>query len=204
MVEWSLLVTAALPLFVVVVLIASVVRLVATADGPADAPGGGDGADPPTDLGGGEPTGTETAASWDDHDGTAGRSAGDAADGSTAADVPASYGGADRTEPEQATPEGTVSEAQRARDRAHERAQRRPAEEAAEVGETYELVVRETQYDRDPPEVRGTVNGLQTFVREVPDPDGPDPLGAGDVVRVQVVDYGTRRTSALARFLERA
>ncbi len=98
---------------------------------------------------------------------------------------------------------GSKSDAQRKRDRAHGRAQRRPPEEAAEIGETYSLVVRETQYDRTPAEVRGTINGLQTFVREVPDPDGRDALAEGDTIRVQVADYGTNGTSAQARFLER-
>ena len=93
--------------------------------------------------------------------------------------------------------------AQRERDRAHRRAQRRPPEQVARKGETYELVVLETQYDRVPHEVRGTIDGLQTFVREVPDPDGPDALRVGDVVRVQVTDYGAGRTSAQARFLGR-
>ena len=99
---------------------------------------------------------------------------------------------------------GSKSKAQRERDRAHERAQKRPPEEAAAIGETYSLVVRETQYDRTPAEVRGTINGLQTFVREVPDPDGRDALAEGDTIRVQVADYGTNGTSAQARFLERA
>ena len=96
------------------------------------------------------------------------------------------------------------TEAQRERDRAHEKAQKRPPEEAARKGETYELVVKETQYDRVPPEVRGTINGLQTFVRDVPDPDGRDALGTGDTVRAQVTDYGTKGTTAQAQFLERA
>ena len=98
---------------------------------------------------------------------------------------------------------GSKSDAQRERDRAHERAQKRPPEEAAEIGETYSLVVRETQYDRTPAEIRGTINGLQTFVREIPDPDGRDALAEGDTIRVQVADYGTNGTSAQARFLER-
>ncbi len=93
--------------------------------------------------------------------------------------------------------------AQRARDRAHRRAQKRPPEEAAKKGETYDLVVKETQYDRVPPEVRGTINGLQTFVREIPDPNGTRALDVGDTIRVQVTDYGTKRTTAQARFLER-
>ncbi len=96
------------------------------------------------------------------------------------------------------------TEAQRKRDHAHEQAQRRPPEEAAQKGETYELVVKETQYDRVPPEIRGTINGLQTFVREVPDPDGRSGLEDGETIRVQVTDYGTEGTTAQARFLERA
>ena len=94
--------------------------------------------------------------------------------------------------------------AQRQRDRAHRDAQKRPPEEAAQKGETYELVVKETQYDRVPPEVRGTINGLQTFVRDVPDPDGSSALDVGDTVRVQVTDYGTKGTTAQAQFLGRA
>ena len=94
--------------------------------------------------------------------------------------------------------------AQRKRDRAHREAQRRPPEEAAAKGETYELVVKETQYDRVPPEVRGTINGLQTFVREVPDPDRSDALDSGETIRVRVTDYGTEGTTAQAEFLGRA
>lgn len=95
------------------------------------------------------------------------------------------------------------TDAQRKRDRAHRRAQKRPPEEAAQKGETYELVVKETQYDRTPPEVRGTINGLQTFVRDVPDPNDADALAVGETIRVQVTDYGTKGTTAQARFLER-
>lgn len=94
--------------------------------------------------------------------------------------------------------------AQRERDRAHRRAQKRPPEEAARKGETYELVVKETQYDRAPAEVRGTINGLQTFVREIPDPTGRSVLETGETIRVQVTDYGTKGTTAQARFIERA
>ena len=94
--------------------------------------------------------------------------------------------------------------AQRKRDRAHRDAQKRPPEEAAQKGETYELVVKETQYDRVPPEVRGTINGLQTFVREVPDPDGSSALDVGETVRVRVTDYGTKGTTAQAQFLGRS
>ena len=103
----------------------------------------------------------------------------------------------------EATGQRPDTPAQRERDRAHRRAQRRPPEQVARKGETYELVVLETQYDRVPHEVRGTIDGLQTFVREVPDPDGSDALRVGDVVRVQVTDYGAGRTSAQARFLDR-
>jgi cell division septation protein DedD len=99
---------------------------------------------------------------------------------------------------------GGPTDAQRERDRAHEAAQKRAPEEAAQKGETYELVVKETQYDRDPPEVRGTINGLQTFVREIPDPAGSDALTDGETIRVQITDYGTEGTTAQARFLGRA
>ncbi|MFT4884630.1 MAG: putative RNA-binding protein with TRAM domain [Natronomonas sp.] len=99
---------------------------------------------------------------------------------------------------------GGKSDAQKQRNRAHEQAQQRPPEEAAEKGETYELVVKETQYDRSPPEVRGTINGLQTFVREVPDPGSSDALSEGETVRVRVVDYGTEGTTAQAQFVGRA
>lgn len=99
---------------------------------------------------------------------------------------------------------GGPSKGQRERDRAHEQAQQRPPEEAAEKGETYELVVKETQYDRTPVEVRGTINGLQTFVRDVPDPDGADALVEGDTISVRVTDYGTQGTTAQATFLGRA
>jgi hypothetical protein len=92
---------------------------------------------------------------------------------------------------------------QRERDRAHRDAQKRPPEAAAQKGETYELVVKETQYDRVPPEIRGTINGLQTFVRDVPDPDGSGALEPGETIRVQVTDYGTKGTTAQARFLDR-
>jgi hypothetical protein len=95
------------------------------------------------------------------------------------------------------------TDAQRDRDRAHREAQRRAPEEAARKGERYELVVAETQYDRAPPEVRGTINGLQTFVREIPDPDGADALAVGETISVQVTDYGSKGTTAQARFLER-
>ena len=95
------------------------------------------------------------------------------------------------------------TDAQRERDRAHREAQRRAPEEAARKGERYDLVVAETQYDRVPPEVRGTINGLQTFVREIPDPDGSDALAVGETIRVQVTDYGTKGTTAQARFLDR-
>lgn len=91
------------------------------------------------------------------------------------------------------------TEAQRERDEAHRAARRRPPREAAEKGAAYELVVRETKYDRVPEEVRGTIDGLQTFVRDV-----PGDLEAGDVIRVRVVDYGPRGTSAQATYLERA
>lgn len=87
--------------------------------------------------------------------------------------------------------------------RTHERAKNRPAARAAAKGERYTLVVQETQYGRVPPEVRGTINGLQTFVRDVPDPSGSDALREGDSIRVQVTDHGTGGTSAQARFLER-
>jgi hypothetical protein len=99
---------------------------------------------------------------------------------------------------------GGESDAQTERDRAHRQAQQRPPEEAAEKGETYELVVKETQYDRSPPEVRGTINGLQTFVRKVPDPDGRDALATGETIRVRVMDYGTEGTTAQAHFVGRA
>ncbi|MEF8915390.1 hypothetical protein [Natronomonas sp.] len=99
---------------------------------------------------------------------------------------------------------GGRSDAQKKRDRAHEQAQQRPPDEAAEKGETYELVVQETQYDRSPAEVRGTINGLQTFVREVPDPGGSDALSEGETIRVRVVDYGTEGTTAQAHFVGRA
>ena len=95
------------------------------------------------------------------------------------------------------------TDAQRKRDRAHRAAQKRPPEEAARKGETYELVVKETQYDRVPPEVRGTINGLQTFVREIPDPDGPNALETGETIRVQVTDYGAKGTTAQAAFRDR-
>jgi hypothetical protein len=95
------------------------------------------------------------------------------------------------------------TDAQRERDRAHREAQRRAPEEAARKGERYDLVVAETQYDRVPPEVRGTINGLQTFVREIPDPDGSDALAVGETIRVQVTDYGSKGTTAQARFLDR-
>ncbi|CAI49212.1 TRAM domain protein [Natronomonas pharaonis DSM 2160] len=94
--------------------------------------------------------------------------------------------------------------AQKKRDAAHREAQQRPPEEAAEKGKTYELVVKETQYDRVPPEVRGTINGLQTFVRDIPDPGGSGALSVGDTIRVQVTDYGSNRTTAQARFIGRA
>ena len=94
--------------------------------------------------------------------------------------------------------------AQRKRDRAHREAQKRPPGEAATKGETYELVVKETQYDRVPPEVRGTINGLQTFVRGIPDPDRSDALDSGETIRVRVTDYGTEGTTAQAEFLGRA
>lgn len=93
--------------------------------------------------------------------------------------------------------------AQRKRDRAHRDAQKRPPEEAARKGETYDLVVKETQYDRTPPEVRGTINGLQTFVRGIPSPDDPNALDVGETIRVQVTDYGSKGTTAQARYLER-
>lgn len=99
--------------------------------------------------------------------------------------------------------DGPNTEAQRERDRAHKAAQKRPPEEAAQKGETYELVVKETQYDRAPPEVRGTINGLQTFVREIPDPDSRGALEDGETIRVQVTDYGSKGTTAQARFLDR-
>jgi predicted RNA-binding protein with TRAM domain len=99
---------------------------------------------------------------------------------------------------------GGKSDAQKKRDRAHEQAQQRPPDEAAEKGETYELVVQETQYDRSPAEVRGTINGLQTFVREVPDPGSSDALSEGETIRVRVVDYGTEGTTAQAHFVGRA
>jgi predicted RNA-binding protein with TRAM domain len=95
------------------------------------------------------------------------------------------------------------TDAQRKRDRAHRAAQKRPPEEAAEKGETYELVVKETQYDRVPPEVRGTINGLQTFVREIPDPNGSNALETGETIRVQVTDYGSKGTTAQAAFRDR-
>lgn len=96
-----------------------------------------------------------------------------------------------------------TSGAQQERDRAHKQAQKRDPGEAARKGETYELVVKETQYDRVPPEVRGTINGLQTFVGDVPDPAGSDALEVGETIRVQVTDYGTKGTTAEARFLDR-
>ena len=99
---------------------------------------------------------------------------------------------------------GGPTAAQRERDEAHREAQRRPPEEAAQKGETHELVIKETQYDRVPPEVRGTINGLQTFVRGIPDPSGSDALAAGETVRVRVTDYGTKGTTAQAKFLGRA
>lgn len=99
---------------------------------------------------------------------------------------------------------GGPTAAQRERDEAHREAQRRPPEEAAQKGETYELVIKETQYDRVPPEVRGTINGLQTFVRGIPDPSGSDALATGETVRVRVTDYGTKGTTAQAQFLGRA
>lgn len=99
---------------------------------------------------------------------------------------------------------GGRSDAQKKRDRAHEQAQQRPPGEAAEKGETYELVVQETQYDRSPAEVRGTINGLQTFVREVPNPGSSDALSEGETIRVRVVDYGTEGTTAQAHFVGRA
>lgn len=95
------------------------------------------------------------------------------------------------------------TDAQRERNRAHQNAQKRPPEEAAKKGETYDLVVKETQYDRVPPEIRGTINGLQTFVREIPDPAGSRALEVGETIRVQVTDYGTKGTTAQARFIER-
>lgn len=91
------------------------------------------------------------------------------------------------------------TDAQRERDEAHRAAQRRPPREAARKGEAYEVVVRETKYDRVPEEVRGTINGLQTFVRDV-----PGDLEVGDVIRVRVVDYGHKGTTAQATYLERA
>lgn len=99
---------------------------------------------------------------------------------------------------------GPDTAAQRERDRAHREARKRPPEAAARKGETYELVVKETQYDRVPPEVRGTINGLQTFVRGVPDPGDTGALDVGETVRVRVTDYGTKGTTAQARFLDRA
>ena len=96
------------------------------------------------------------------------------------------------------------TDAQRARDRAHKRARERPPEEAATKGETYELVVKETQYDRVPPEIRWTINGLQTFVREIPDPGGRNALEVGETIRVRVTDYGSKGTTAQAQFVERA
>jgi predicted RNA-binding protein with TRAM domain len=98
---------------------------------------------------------------------------------------------------------GGESDAQKERDRAHEQAQQRPPEEAAKKGETYELVVQETQYDRSPAEVRGTINGLQTFVRDVPEPGSRDALTEGETVRVRVMDYGTEGTTAQAQFVGR-
>lgn len=95
------------------------------------------------------------------------------------------------------------TDAQRARDRAHREARKRPPEAAAKKGETYELVVKETNYDRVPPEVRGTINGLQTFVRDVPDPGSRNALDVGETISVQVTDYGTKGTTAQARFLDR-
>ncbi len=96
------------------------------------------------------------------------------------------------------------TDAQRARDRAHSQAQNRPPEDAAQKGETYEIVVKETQYDRIPPEIRGTINGLQTFVREIPDPEGNDALDTNETIRVLITDYGAKGTTAQARFIERA
>ena len=99
---------------------------------------------------------------------------------------------------------GGPSKGQRERDRAHEQAQQRPPEDAAQKGETYELVVKETQYDRVPPEIRGTINGLQTFVREIPEPGGRNALEVGETIRVRVTDYGSKGTTAQAQFVERA
>jgi hypothetical protein len=98
---------------------------------------------------------------------------------------------------------GGPTSAQRERDRAHEAARERDPGGAAAKGETHALVIAEIQYDREPPEVRGTVNGLQTFVREIPDPDGSDALSIGETIRVQVTDHGPEGTTAQARFLER-
>lgn len=95
------------------------------------------------------------------------------------------------------------SAGQRERDQAHNAAQQRAPETSASKGETYELVVKETQYDRVPPEVRGTINGLQTFVGEIPDPNGSDALAVGDTINVQVTDYGTKGTTAEAQYLGR-
>lgn len=97
-----------------------------------------------------------------------------------------------------------TSTAQRERDHAHRQAQKRDPGEAAQKGETYEIVIKETQYDRVPPEVRGTINGLQTFVKGIPDPDSSDALDVGETIRVQVTDYGTKGTTAQASFIERA
>lgn len=102
----------------------------------------------------------------------------------------------DAADPDAGRPD---TDAQRERDEAHRAAQRRPPQAAAEKGETYELVVQETTYDREPAEIRGTIDGLQTFVRDI-----PADLEPGDVVRVRVVDYGRGGTSAQATYLERA
>jgi len=81
-------------------------------------------------------------------------------------------------------------------ERAHRRALERDPSDVVELGEEITLVLNEVDYSSHPPTVMGTKEKLVIFVTEA-----PQDLSEHDIIRAKVIDFGGKRTSAEAVFL---
>jgi predicted RNA-binding protein with TRAM domain len=93
---------------------------------------------------------------------------------------------------------GFESEEQRESWEAHREAQQRAP--PVELGEVRKIGVEEIlDHHTDSPQARGEIEGFQIFVDDI-----PRDIRSLDFIRVKIMSYGRGRTSAQAKFLERA
>lgn len=82
-------------------------------------------------------------------------------------------------------------------ERAHRRALERDPSDVVELGEEITLVLKEVDHSSHPPTVMGTKEKLVIFVTKA-----PQDLSEHDVIRAKVIDFGGKRNSAEAVFLD--